>query len=126
MEADGEAYSLRGWGPADEHQHQEHIDERWLRADVAAAGVVLAVYEGWPSVESAPFRVPDVVGPEGQQVMRVPVVDQRLAALLTALVKHYDRLSQRGRNLFAAEMQRHFPVGQGAENPHLSATTREG
>ena len=126
MEADGEAYSLRGWGPPDEHLHQERIDERWMRADVVAAGVVLAVYEGWPSVKSPPFRVPDRVGPEGQQVIRVPAADQQLATLLVALVKHYDRLSERGRDHFVAEIQRHLPVGQGAENPHLSATAIEG
>ena len=85
-------------------------------------GVVLAVYADWPSVKSPPFRVPEVVGPEGQRAIRVPAADQRLATLLVALVEHYDRLSERGRKLFAAEMQRYFPVGKGAEGPHLSAT----
>ena len=123
--ADGEAYSLRGWGPADGDGHQERIDQNWKRTDVAADGVVLAVYADWPSVTNPPFRVPDTVGAEGQRAIRVPAADQRLATLLVALVEHYDRLSERGRNLFAAEMQGYFPVGKGAENPHLSAT-REG
>ena len=123
--ADGEAYSLRGWGPADEHGRQERIDEDWKRADVAAEGVVLAVYVGWPSVRQPPFRVPDVTGPEGQRIIRVPVADQQLATLLVALVEHYDRLNEYGRDLFVAEMQKHFPVGRGAENPYGS-TTREG
>ena len=119
--ADAEAYSLEGWGPADERGHQDRIEERWKRPDVVAEGVVLAVYEGWPSVTSPPFRVPDVVGPEGQRVIRVPAADQRLATLLIALVRHYDRLSERGRDLFVAEMQGHFPVGRGAGSPSLPA-----
>ena len=119
---DGEAYSLRGWGPADEHGRQERIDEHWMRADVVAAGVVLAVYAAWPSVKKPPFRVPDVAGPVGQRIIRVAVPDEQLETLLLALVKHYGRSNEYSRQLFVAEIEKYFPKDTGTDNPHLSAT----
>ena len=64
---DGEAYSLRGWRPPGEHGDQEPINEQWMRADVEAVGVVLAVYASWPSVKRPPFLVPDVAPSKGRR-----------------------------------------------------------
>ena len=90
--ADGQAYTLLRWGPADEHGHQVRAEERWTRGEIHKAGVVLAVYAGWPSVKSPPFRVPVVAGSEAIRGW----LEDELATLLGDLVKHL-RASQRSR-----------------------------
>ena len=114
---DGEAYSLRGWQPPDEHGHQDPIEERWMRAGVAREGAVLAVYAGWPSVRHPPFLVPDPgADPAGRRVVRVSAADRQLATLLISLAEHYDQLNKRGRGLLLAEMRQRLPgVLGGAE-----------
>ena len=115
--ADGEAFLLHGWGPADGNGHQDRIAERWMRDDVEASGVVLAVYAGWPSVKNPPFRVPDVAGSESERVVRLPVPDPQLEALLVALVKHYGQLNEYGRRHLVAGLREHVPADAETEGP---------
>ena len=122
VEADSKAYCLRRWGPPDDQGQQARIDERWMRADVADAGVVLAVYADRPSVKHAPFRVPDVAGPEGRRFMRVPVADQQFESMVAAQVEHYEQLNRYRRDRFVAEIAKVLSVGDGAENPHVPPT----
>lgn len=117
VSADGEAFSLHGWGPADGNGHQDRIAERWMRADVEASGVVLAVYAGWPSVKNPPFRVPDVAGSETERVIRLPVPDPQLESLLVALVKHYGQLNDYGRRHLVAGLRRQVPADVETEDP---------
>ena len=117
VSADGEALLLHGWGPADGNGHQDRIAERWMRADVEASGVVLAVYAGWPSVKNPPFRVPDVAGSETERVIRLPVRDPQLETVLVALVKHYGQLNDYGRRHLVAGLRRQVPADAETEDP---------
>ena len=56
---DGTSYSVRGWLPPEGRGRQKSYDDQWVKTNVAAHGTVLAVYRGWPSVESPPDLVPD-------------------------------------------------------------------
>ena len=109
---DADAYNLDGWREPDTLRggDQDPVHERWLRADVAAKGVVLAVYAHSPAQTPEPFQVPDVAGGRAAARPRaIPVANPELAALLAALVDHHDALNEYGRAHLVAAIKHHFP-----------------
>ena len=52
-------YELRGWLEPDLGERQRHYQDRWMKLNIAAQGVVLAVYRGKPDLNKPPELIPD-------------------------------------------------------------------
>lgn len=115
---DVEAYSLRGWRPPDTLRdgQQDPVNDRWLRTDIAAKGVVLVVYARSPALTPEPFKVPDVTPAAAERSRLVLTPSGELAGLLTAAVKHYEALNEYGRMQFLGDLKHHFPGLAGRED----------
>ena len=59
MAADETVYAIRGWLSPEETGPQTPYDDQWMKSNVAAKGVVLAVYRGMPDAENPPPLIPD-------------------------------------------------------------------
>ena len=52
-------YALRGWVEPDPRGRQRHYQDRWMKSNIAAQGVVLAVYRGKPDLNKPTELIPD-------------------------------------------------------------------
>ena len=52
-------YELRGWLEPDPRGRQRHYKDCWMKSNIAAQGVVLAVYRGKPDLNKPPELIPD-------------------------------------------------------------------
>ena len=52
-------YALRGWVEPDLGGRQRSYGDRWIKSNIAAQGVVLAVYRGKPDLNRPPALIPD-------------------------------------------------------------------
>ena len=59
MADDDKICGLRGWQEPDARGRQTAYDEEWMKLNIAAQGVVLAVYRGRPDAENPPPLIPD-------------------------------------------------------------------
>ena len=107
---DVDAYSLRGWREPDPLRdgHQDPVNERCPRTEIAAKGMVLVVYADSPALSPQPIVVPDVAAGTGARA--ITVASSELAALVTVLAEHHEALNEYGRAQFLADLKHHFPV----------------